>query len=300
MRKRKSPDILRKSHAHTDGKERAQAKTALKRDVETHIDAPEPALLIDLDGVLYAGGEAIPGARETIEWLAEERIARLFLTNTTSKPRAAVAAKLAALGIRVREAEILTPPAVAAAWLGERVEGRAALFVPPETHPEFEGIGVAGLGEPAAAVVVGDYGERWSFAELNRAFRLLMAEPKPLLVALGMTRYWRAPEGLRLDTGPFVTALAHASGVEPVVLGKPARAFFAAALARLAVPAERAWMLGDDIRADVAGAQAAGLRGALVKTGKFRPQDLELGIRPDAVLDSIAELREWWMTNVPQ
>jgi ribonucleotide monophosphatase NagD (HAD superfamily) len=53
-------------------------------------------------------------------------------------------------------------------------------------------------------------------------------------------------------------------------------------------------MIGDDIAADAGGAQQAGLKGMLVKTGKFRPQDLEGAIRPDAVLDSIADLPEWW------
>jgi ribonucleotide monophosphatase NagD (HAD superfamily) len=66
-------------------------------------------------------------------------------------------------------------------------------------------------------------GEGWDFATLNRAFRLLMAEPHPRLIALGMTRYWRAADGLRLDTAPFVVALQHATGIAPVVLGKPDR-----------------------------------------------------------------------------
>jgi HAD superfamily hydrolase (TIGR01458 family) len=143
-------------------------------------------------------------------------------------------------------------------------------------------------------VVIGDYGERWCFAELNRAFRLLMADPIPKLVALGMTRYWHAANGLRLDTAPFVVALEHASGVAPVVLGKPAKPFFALALAELGTPATQTWMIGDDIRSDIAGAQRAGLRGALVRTGKFRDRDLELGIDPDAVLGSIADLPAWW------
>jgi phospholysine phosphohistidine inorganic pyrophosphate phosphatase len=52
-------------------------------------------------------------------------------------------------------------------------------------------------------------------------------------------------------------------------------------------------MVGDDLEADVHGAQSAGLRGLLVRTGKFRPADLERGASPDAVLDSIADLPYW-------
>ena len=185
------------------------------------------ALLIDIDGVLYVGDEAIPGAAEAIGWLDAQRVPYLFVTNTTSRPRA-------------------------------------------------------------------DLGEGWDFATLNRAFRYLMRKPQPALVALGMTRYWRAPDGLRLDTAPFVMALAHAAAAEPVVLGKPAAAFFAAALETLATSAATTLMIGDDIRGDVLGAQDCGLPAILVRTGKFREDDLAGDIVPLAVLDSIAALPPWW------
>jgi ribonucleotide monophosphatase NagD (HAD superfamily) len=80
-----------------------------------------------------------------------------------------------------------------------------------------------------------------------------------------------------------------------MVLGKPARAFFEAALARLELSAAAAWMIGDDIKTDVGGAQAAGLNGVLVKTGKYREGDLALGIEPDLVIDSLAALPAAWM-----
>jgi HAD superfamily hydrolase (TIGR01458 family) len=172
-----------------------------------------------------------------------------------------------------------------------------ALFVPAATKGEFDEFPLASEGEPATAVVVGDYGEHWSFAELNRAFRLLMTEPQPALVALGMTRYWRAPDGLRLDTAPFVVALSHATGAEPVVLGKPAPTFFLTALSQLGARAEKTYIIGDDIRADIGGAQRVSIRGILVKTGKFRANDLELDTQPGAVLDSIAELPDWWQKS---
>jgi len=146
----------------------------------------------------------------------------------------------------------------------------------------------------AAALVLGDLGKGWDFPTLNRAFRLLMADPSPPLIALGMTRYWRAPDGLRLDVAPFVKALEHAAGVEAVVLGKPAPGFFGEALALVGAGAGNVLMIGDDIVTDVGGAQQAGMAGMLVRTGKYRPADLAGDIRPDAVLDSIADLPGWW------
>ena len=71
-------------------------------------------------------------------------------------------------------------------------------------------------------------------------------------------------------------------------------AFFHAAAMRLGITCEEILMIGDDIEADVGGAQRAGLKGALVRTGKFRPADLERGVTPHAILDSVASLPEWW------
>lgn len=253
------------------------------------------ALLIDLDGVLYETDKPIPGAIPTVQWLRDEGIPHIFLTNTTSRPRAAIVEKLAGIGIAVEESDILTPPVAAAEWLSTNAEGAAALFIAPATIEEFATLEIAGPdGTSVGAVVVGDYGDRWTFAELNRAFRLLMTDPRPALVALGMTRYWQVEDGLRLDTGPFVTALSYASGVEPVVLGKPALPFFETALTRLGVTHDEALMIGDDIQGDVGGAQAAGIKGALVRTGKYRDDDLEGDVRPECILDSFADLRGRW------
>lgn len=256
------------------------------------------ALLVDLDGVLYVGERPVEGAAEALGWLEREAVPHLFVTNTTSRPRAALVAKLERLGLPgVRAERILTPPVAARRWLREHAPGPAALFVPEATAGEFGDLprlpGDAERG--AASVVLGDLGEGWDFATLNRAFRLLMEEPRPPLVALGMTRYWRAPDGLRLDVAPYVAALEHATGARAVVLGKPALPFFDTALAMLGAAAGETAMIGDDVVGDVGGAQRAGLAGLLVRTGKFRPADLERGdVAPDAVLDSVAELPAWW------
>jgi len=146
----------------------------------------------------------------------------------------------------------------------------------------------------ARYVVIGDLGGAWDFATLNRAFRLLHANPEAALVALGMTRYWKSQDGISLDVAPFVAALENATGRSALVFGKPAPAFFHAAAERLGVQSSEILMVGDDIESDIAGAQAAGMRAALVKTGKFRERDLEGPVTPDAVLDSVAELPTWW------
>jgi HAD superfamily hydrolase (TIGR01458 family) len=185
----------------------------------------------------------------------------------------------------------------AAQWLrAQNKIGKLALFVPVATQPEFAGLPcLADNAETGADyVVVGDLGQGWDYATLNRAFRLLHHNPDAVLVALGMTRYWQTERGVALDVGPFVAALENAAGRKAMVFGKPAASFFQAAAERLGLPAEQLLMIGDDIITDIGGAQSAGLQGALVKTGKFRTSDLAGSVRPDVVLDSIANLPQVW------
>jgi phospholysine phosphohistidine inorganic pyrophosphate phosphatase len=255
-------------------------------------------ILFDLDGVIYQADRVIPGANEVLEWVQSHDIPHLFVTNTTSKPREAICSKLKGMDIQVQPQHILTPPVAAIHWLQYNLEGTVALFVPEATQQEFHEFSLwNGIeSETVGAVVIGDLGEAWSFMRLNQAFRCLMKEPAAALIALGMTRYWRAEDGLRLDTGPFVAALQYATGIEPLVMGKPSRAFFNAGAERLGMPAAELLMIGDDIRGDVEGAKKAGLRAALVKTGKFQAQDLRRPLQPDLVLDSVADLPTAWKT----
>jgi HAD superfamily hydrolase (TIGR01458 family) len=253
-------------------------------------------ILFDLDGVLYVGERAIDGAVATLEWVARQGIPHLFLTNTSSRPRSAIVDKLAGMGIRIDGDDILTPAVAASRWLGQNVEGPLALFIPEATRSEFSAFGQLSEESPAGAgaVVVGDMGRDWTFERLNRAFALLMQEPAPALVALGMTRYWSSEQGLQLDAGPFVKALEYATGHEAVVTGKPAKGFFDSAASLLGIEPAGLLMIGDDIQGDVAAAQACGIRAALVRTGKFSEADLQKGIVPDALFDSIADLPAWW------
>ena len=101
--------------------------------------------------------------------------------------------------------------------------------------------------------------------------------------------FWRTSDGFELDAGAYVIGLEHAAGVQAVVCGKPAAAYFEAALSVLGVAAEQAAMVGDDVVNDVDGARAAGLLGILVRTGKFRETDLERG-SPDHVVESLADV----------
>lgn len=245
------------------------------------------AVLLDLDGVLYVEREPIAGAREAVAALRRGGLGVRFVTNTTSRSRARTLAHLAELGFDVGEDELVTPAALALRHCRERGHRTAALVMNDEVKRDFAGLTEVERG--ADAVIVGDLGERFAYDVLNRAFRLVLDGAE--LIALQKNRFWRTPDGLSLDVGPFVAALEYATSREALVVGKPAAAFFALPLAELGVEPAAAAMVGDDVESDVGGALAAGLQAVLVRTGKYREDVARAsGIRPTAVVDSIADV----------
>ena len=135
-------------------------------------EATPRGLLFDIDGVFFVGDEAIPGGADVIAWADVAGIPYLFVTNTTSNPRTYLAEKLARFGVTADPARILTPAVAAREWLTEHDRTPVALFVPEATAAEFGDLPrvAADAESGAAAVVVGDLGEAWDFATMNRAF----------------------------------------------------------------------------------------------------------------------------------
>ncbi|MCD8523465.1 MAG: TIGR01458 family HAD-type hydrolase [Saccharospirillaceae bacterium] len=259
------------------------------------------AVLFDIDGVLLFKGAALPGAAQTLSWVQQQGIPYRFLTNTTSKPVSRIAADLQAAGIAADEAHILTPPIAARQWLQQQHKQRLHVLLPQTVYGEFGMFDLHSHHDPEA-LVIGDMGTGFTFEVLNQAFRVLMDHPELPLLALGMTRYFAAADGLQLDVGPFVKALEYATGREALVMGKPAASFFQQALVALNVAAEHTLMIGDDRIGDVLGAQACGIHGALVRTGKYRPGDEDAdrtGLQPQYLLDSVAGLPELWHSLQP-
>src|SRR5215218_10481363 len=186
------------------------------------MDAPR-ALLIDLDGVLYVEDEPVAGAREAVAELRARGLALRFVTNTTSRPRGAILERLHRLGFEVAADELSTPAALAVAHCLDAERRRAMLLVRDDVKEDFDELEEASEG--VEAVVVGDLGEAFGYAVLNRAFGHVMDGAE--LIALQKNRYWLRPEGLALDVGPFVAALEYATRREAFVVGKPSKDFFA-------------------------------------------------------------------------
>lgn len=239
------------------------------------------AVLIDLAGVLHTGDDALPGAVRALDRLRASGLSLRFLTNTTRTPSTILFAKLQRMGFTLAASEIQTA-ALAARTLVRSRGLRPMWLVHPDIAAEM------GEGDPDPDVVVlGDMGDHLTYPILNQAFRLLM-KGLPLM-AMARNRYFMEPDGLSLDMGAFVVGLEYSAGITAEITGKPAPAFFNAALAELGIVPAEAVLIGDDLADDIGGAQTAGIPGILVRTGKFRAgDDRHPDIRPAAVYDDFS------------
>lgn len=246
-------------------------------------------LLIDIDGVLTVSWEPIEGAIEAFAELRSREIPLRLATNTTTRTRREIADTLSGTGFEVAEDDVLTAPAATAAHLRTHHPGaRCFLLSSGDVTADLAGIQLVEEG-PADVVVLGGAGLVFTHEQLNRAFNLLLDGAS--FVAMHRNLYWRTARGLELDTGAYANALEAASGVSPVVIGKPAPSFFEAACSALGIGPDRVAMIGDDVENDVVGAQRAGLHGVLVRTGKFRPEALAgASGEPEVVVDSFADV----------
>jgi HAD superfamily hydrolase (TIGR01458 family) len=251
------------------------------------------AILLDVDGVLHVSGEPINGAAVAVRRLRDDGHRLRFVTNNTTQSRRELVDGLRSMGFELEDDELQTTAVAAArALAGKRVLALTMTAV-------LDDLGdVELVGEDAEAVLLGGADETeetnrvFSYMNLARAFHELEAGAE--LYSLHKNRWWQTSRGPLLDSGCFVAGLEYAADVEATVLGKPSAPYFAAALEALDADAELTWMVGDDIEADVAGAQKHGLKTALVRTGKFRPDTVERGtVRPDVILSSVADFPRW-------
>ena len=251
------------------------------------------AILLDVDGVFHVSGRPIPGGAEAVRRLRAEGHRLRFVTNNTTRSRSQLAAELRELGIELDDEELQTAGFAAARALADK---RVLALTMAAVTEDLEGVEL--VGEGADAVLLGGCDETeetnrvFSYMNLARAFSELEAGAE--LYCLHNNRWWQTERGPMLDAGLFVAGLEYAAGVDATVLGKPSAAYFGAALEAVDSDAELAWMVGDDIEADIAGAQRHGMNTVLVRTGKFRPDEAEAsGIVPTAIVSSIAQLPDW-------
>jgi HAD superfamily hydrolase (TIGR01458 family) len=255
------------------------------------------AILLDVDGVLHVSGEPIAGAAVAVRRLRDRGHRIRFVTNTTTRSRAQVVENLRALGVEADDGEVQTTGGVAARALAGK---RVLALTMPGILDDLDGLQLVGMNVDAVLIGGADEGEEtgrvFSYLNLNRAFHELDAGAE--LYCLHKNRWWQTGDGPRLDAGAFVAGLEFAADTEATVLGKPSAQYFAAALAELDAEAGLTWMVGDDLEGDVVGAHRHGMKTILVRTGKFRPDEVERSrVQPDGIVSSIAQLPDWLEQN---
>jgi HAD superfamily hydrolase (TIGR01458 family) len=256
------------------------------------------AILVDVDGVLHVSGAPIAGASAAVRRLRDAGHRLRFVTNSTIRSRAHLAADLRGMGFELEEDELQTTGGVAARILAGK---RVLALTMPGILDDLDGLQLAGMNVDAVLLGGADEGEEtgriFSYLNLNRAFHELDAGAD--LYCLHKNRWWQTADGARLDAGAFVAGLEYAADTEATVLGKPSPAYFTAALEALDAEAELTWMIGDDLESDCLGAHRHGMKTILVRTGKFRPDEIERSqVQPDAIVSSIAQVPDWLDANL--
>ncbi len=222
--------------------------------------------MFDLDGVIYSGGEAVPGAAEQLEAVRRDGMRCAFITNNAARTPETVAEHLSDLGVSAQPDDVVTSAQASARVLRDRVGVGARVVV-----LGGEGLHAAVAAEELVAVdveaeaeaIVTGYGPdvRWS-AVMRAAVRI---RDGLWWVASNTDSSIPTPFGIAPGHGVLVETLARFSDVDPVVAGKPERPLLDETVRR--VGGERPLMIGDRLDTDIEGARRAGIDSLLVLTG---------------------------------
>lgn len=229
------------------------------------------ALLLDLDGVVYRGNQALPGASALVEWLDSSGRRVLYLSNNSFATPDEVAAKLARLGMPAPAGRVLTAGAAAAERLAQRFPGgRVFALAVPSVAGMAAAAGLQLAWEdhedslPPDAVLVG-LDRALTYDRLCRGLRAILAGAA--FVAVNRDPRLPVEDGFEPGTGSIVAALEYASGQRAEVVGKPEPGIVTEGLRQLGAGPDQALMVGDALELDVAAGHAAGVDTALVLTG---------------------------------
>ncbi|WP_040792845.1 HAD-IIA family hydrolase [Nocardia paucivorans] len=246
-------------------------------------------VLYDIDGVLVRSWQEIPGAAEAVRRISEDGLRRAFLTNTTSRTRAEIAERLCAAGIEVAPDEIVTAARLTVEYL-RRTHPDARVWVLNHGDIAVDLAELRLVDTDPEVVVLGGAGEEFTHRALSRVVELMLDGVPVVAMQGGLT--WATADGLRIDTGAYLPGLRAAGHAEITVVGKPSETGFRTCAAMMDLAPENVVMIGDDLHSDVLAAQAVGMVGVLVRTGKFHPAVLASArpVHPDHIIDSVADL----------
>lgn len=243
-------------------------------------------MIFDVDGVLEFHGQVCDGAVETLDTLRRAGLRLCFLTNSTLKSRASCAEKLRRRGFAVHEQEVVTASYATAHYLRRQQPRSCWVLVAGDGQAEFADLPQD--EENPEYVVIGDNRDGLNFQNMNRALRLVLGGAR--LVGMQPELLDRSGSQTELNVGAWARMVEQAAGVRATYCGKPEPYAFALALEVLGLPRDEVLMVGDKISTDIRGANAFGLRCALLRTGEFDERELDGTVHPDYILDNIRGL----------
>lgn len=252
-------------------------------------------LIIDMDGVLWRGKRPMEGLTDFFDFLRRREIRFVLVTNNASRSRMDYVEQLARFGVRVHLEEVLPSCDATALYLQQIASPGARVFVVGEKALR-EAIAAAGFQvveeERADFVVVGiDWG--LTYERLARAARAIWNGAR--FIGTNPDPVWPGEDGLYPGNGATLAFLERATGVAPLVVGKPEPLMFRLAMERMGATPENTAVIGDQIPTDIVGGKRAGLTTILVLSGATTREMLaENLVKPDFVFADIRELMSAW------
>lgn len=254
-------------------------------------------LLIDLDGVIYRGTTALPGAREFIDWLHTAGIAARLVTNNATLTPQQYVEKLARMGIDVAPDEVFTSALATAQYLRERGQQDKSAYVIGQDGllDALRGIGMRITCEQPDWVVAGlDRGLTYE----KLAIASLAIERGSGFIGTNPDTSFPTERGLEPGAGAILAAIAATTGTSPIIIGKPRPLMLELAMHQLGGTTEDTAMLGDRLDTDIAAAEAAHVASILVLTGVSKREEVaESPFRPSLVVANLPELTRVWQSN---
>ena len=245
--------------------------------------------MLDMDGTVYKGIVAIPGAKEFVGRLKERKIPFVFLTNNSSSGRVHYLNKLLNMGFDVSIDNILTSTTASISFLKKHRSGKK---VYPVGTPKFiEELTEAGipLVERRPDIVLLSFDTTITYEKINNAYNFLKDGSE--FIATHPDDLCPTADGYDIDIGPFIRMFESAASVKAKVIGKPNAEMARMAAETMNVPFERMVMIGDRVYTDMRMAADAGIRSVMVLSGEAKRGDPErAGIRPTVTIDSVADL----------
>ncbi len=258
--------------------------------------------IFDLDGTVYLGDELLSGSERLFRALRELQCRIVFVSNNPTRTPDQYVEKLAGFGVETGEHEVVNTVLTTLDWVTAECPDARVFAIAEE--PLVRALADAGvdLSEDPAVIdlVIASFDRSLDYAKLQIAFDALWRRGGTRFVATNPDPYCPTVEGGQPDAGAVIAALEACTGRRcERHFGKPGKVMMNTALRRLALPASACVTVGDRISTDLAGARAAGTRGALVLTGETDAATLEAlsaDERPDYVLERIDQLlpaHEW-------